>query len=136
MDQQRDDLKSVRDRTVALLGIATVAASVAAGVSASDEARSPSGSEYAAAACVISLVGVTLYVSWPRTIRFTVAPTTLIAWGKERTSDTVARSHLARWLETDYDKNRRVINQLLVAFRVGIGLLALEIVLLLWNLWG
>jgi hypothetical protein len=136
IEQQRDDLKSVRDRTVALLGISTITASVTAGASVGRGALAPSWARYAAMGCVISLVLVTLFVSWPRATRFTYKPTAIIDWAKSAATEAVGRSHLARHLESDYDDNRKVINQLLVAFRIGICLLALEIVFLLWSVWG
>jgi hypothetical protein len=39
-------------------------------------------------------------------------------------------------IESDYDENRKIIGQLMVAFRIGICLLTPEIVFLLWNLLG
>jgi hypothetical protein len=136
IDQQREDLKSVRDRMVALLGVATVTASVTAATSVGRTAPAATWLRYAVVACIISLMLVTLFVSWPRAIRFTYKPTGIIEWTKANASEAVGRSHLARHLETDYNANRKVINQLLVAFRLGICLLALEIVFLLWSLWG
>jgi hypothetical protein len=136
IDQQREDLKSVRDRTVALLGIATVTASVIAAASVGRSKPAASWARYGAVACIVCLVLLALFVSWPRATRFTYKPTGIIDWAKSSANEAVGRSHLARHLESDYDENRKIINQLLVAFRIGICLLALEIVFLLWSLWG
>ncbi|WP_432951348.1 hypothetical protein ACQPXM_41275 (plasmid) [Kribbella sp. CA-253562] len=136
IDQQREDLKSVRDRTIALLGIATVTASVVAAAGAGRSSSAPSWARYATAACIISLVLVTLFVSWPRTIRFTYKPKVILGWADANTPDAEGRRQMAEYLESDYDKNRQVVDQLLGAFQLGICLLALEIVFLLCSLWG
>jgi hypothetical protein len=96
LDHQRDDLKAIRDRAVAILGIASVSASVAGGLSTTKAGHSGvSGWAYAAGGCLVLVIGVTLLIAWPRNVVFNQNGAKIIKWidlDKPNTPSNVQRT--------------------------------------------
>lgn len=135
LDQQRADRDSLRNRAVALLGFATVAASVASGLS--DPTATPGLWSYLAAGCVVVVVGVALAIARPRKFVFTQDVAIIIRWLDEhRPSDQQAHRQLALRMNGHYNKNAAVLDRMFLEFQLAIVALAAELALLTIDLWG
>jgi hypothetical protein len=137
LDHQRDDLKAIRDRAVAVLGIAAVSASVVAGLGGSAPGRNISLWAYLAGACLAVLVGIALYALWPKELVFNQSASTIVSWvdGDADLTHTMVQRELAIRMHRQYLKNRNRLDDLTRALRCSIVLLALQLVLLLIDLW-
>lgn len=138
LDHQRDDLKALRDRAIAILGIASVSASVAGGLSTTKSDHSEvSAWALAAGICLALVIAVTLVVSWPRKVVFNQNAATIIKWielDKPNTPSNVQRN-LAIFMQKQYDHNALLLEWILRGVRVDIALLAAQLGLLGVDLW-
>ncbi|TDW22671.1 hypothetical protein [Kribbella kalugense] len=138
LDHQRDDLKSIRDRSVAVLGIASVSASVAGGLSTT-KAASPRGSgwAYGAGGCLALIIAITLLIAWPRKVVFNQNGAKIIRWIDLGTPDiqTRAQRNLAIYMQRQYNNNELLLDRMLRGLQIDIILLAVQLGLLAIDLW-
>jgi hypothetical protein len=138
LDHQRDDLKSIRDRAVAVLGIASVSASVAGGLSTTTTSKPGiSGWAYAAGGFLALVIVVTLLIAWPRKVVFNQNGTKIIKYidlDKPNPQSNVQRN-LAIYMQRQYDRNAVLLEWMLWGLRLDIVLLAVQLGLLGVDLW-
>jgi len=135
LEHQRADRESIRNRSVALLGIASLVGSVAGGLRDSDQQLSVW--VYLAAACVAVLVLDTLLIGWPWVFTFSQDVGIIIRWvGQYSPTEDDARRQLAGFMDKHYCKNARTIRRMVWGLQVGIVMLALELLFLALDLWG
>lgn len=137
LDHQRDDLKAIRDRSIAVLGIASISASVAASLRQPVHGQSTVTAWLVLAAlCLMTLIVITLVIAWPRTVAFNQRGAMLVKWaekGKDR--PTIERS-LAIFMDDQYQRNRVTLDRMVWGLRIDIALLALQLVFLGIDLWS
>lgn len=137
LDVQRDDFKSVRDRSIAVLGIASVSASIVGGFGASGDHRPLSGWLLGAGVCLGLVVVLCLGVAWPRTMVFSQNAKMIVGWSDsgEDVDEPVVQRQLALYMQEQYDDNERKLVWMYFGFRIEIALLIGQLVLLGIDLW-
>jgi hypothetical protein len=137
LDVQRDDFKSVRDRSIAILGIASVSASIVGGNGASSEHRPMSNWLLGGAICLGLVILLCLGVAWPRTMIFSQNVETIVGWSDtgEDVSEAVVQRQLALYMQQQHDNNKQPLDWMYICFRIEIALLIAQLVLLGIDLW-
>lgn len=137
IDQQKDDLKSLRDRATGLLAVAGLAASFIGGLPLRGGSGDIGGWTYAGIAAFIVLALVTLAMTYPYALIFSQNAQLIVTWVEQygATDDEVNRD-LALHLMTHFWKNRRALHWLRRGYQLAVGLLMVEIVTLLIDLQG
>jgi hypothetical protein len=129
LGQQQSRLDDFRARAGIVLSAAAIATSILGG-QALDEG-SPSLWAWVAVGSFIGVSGLALLLLWPRRWTFTAVPRRIISTYVE--SDTplpipMIHRDLALHMEDSYVANEVGLDQMIVFFRVALGLLALEVV--------
>jgi hypothetical protein len=137
IDQQREDLRSIRDRAASLLTVAGIAAAFLGGLALRDEQARLGFWTFVAAFAFIGIAGIVIAILWPRSITFAQHPQTVVSWIEAYGADTSKVSRdLALHHGRHFDANRAVLEGLTVAYQVAVGLLPIELLALTFDLRG
>lgn len=137
IDQQKDDLKSLRDRASALLAVAGLSASLIGGLPIGSTTGSRSGWTFAGVIAFVLLALVTLAMTYPYALVFSQDAKLIVSWVEKygASHDEVNRD-LALHLMTHFWRNRRALRWVRRAYQVAVGLLMAEILMLILDLKG
>lgn len=134
IDQQKDDLASVRSRANSLILLGGVAASVLGGVATSD-GSDIGGWAWVGVAAFVGTIVAALVVLLPWTFGLSASAAEMVGWVENRGagSDDVARDLALRYSKAR-DNNEKALNRLMATYTVGVVFLVIEVVTLTWNL--
>ncbi|MEO3939412.1 hypothetical protein V3N99_22110 (plasmid) [Dermatophilaceae bacterium Soc4.6] len=127
-DALNDELSALRTRTIQLVGIAGVAASVLGGIAATG-ARPLRWESGVGLVAFLTVVLLAFAVLWPRRLSTSIQPTVLVKWA-ELASPEQGVKNLALYLGEKYDANRKKINVLTTLFCTGLGATGVEVLAL------
>ncbi len=137
IDQQKDDLKSLRDRAAGLLAVAGLAASFIGGLPIGSATGQRSGWTYAGLFAFVLLALVALAMTYPYAFVFSQDAKLIVTWVEEYgASDNEVNRDLALHLMTHFWRNRRALLWVRRGYQVAVGLLMVEILMLILNLEG
>jgi len=136
IDQQKDDLKSLRDRATGLLAVAGLAASFIGGLPLGSSG-SIGGWTYAGIAAFVVLALVTVAMTYPYALVFSQDAKLIVTWVEQygASHDEVNRD-LALHLMTHFWRNRRTLHWVRRGYQVAVGLLMVEVIMLIIDLRG
>lgn len=138
IDTQKEDLKAIRDRTTAIVTVASIAASFIGGLAFRDKSAELGDWSWVAIGLFVLIALITVLIYWPRTFTFTQKPSVIIEDWIEKESPSLARMRrdLAYYLHDQYTANRAVLNWMIVGHQAAVAFLAFEILALLLDLRG
>jgi len=136
LDQQKDDLKAVRDRTAATVGLGGLAATFLGGLALRDEAPL-SGWTILGAGAFVALVILMVLTHRTYTFVFSQDAAEIILWAEHYKAGLAEMQRdLALWLFSQFLKNRRTLSCLWRAYQAAIVTLLVQLLALSLDLRG
>jgi len=137
IDQQRDDLKSVRDRATALLSVAGIAAAFLGGLARRDSKAPLAYLTIVAAAAFVAIAFIVARILWWKKVTFAQDPKQILSWIEHAGYSTArVRQAAAYYHAVNYEANRDLLQAMVRDYQVGLGILVVEVVALMVALRG
>jgi hypothetical protein len=137
LDQQSNDLLSIRNRVNNLVAVGGLAAAFIGGLAIRDDNADMTGWAWAGLTFFVALVAVAVLVQLPRSVVFTQRADHLVRWAKTpgMTQERMDRN-LAIHMRNQYVANRLILSQTTGLLVSALILLLLEVGALLLDLRG
>jgi len=136
LDQQKDDLKTVRDRTAAMVGLGGVAAAFLGGLALRDEAPISGWTIIGASAFVVlTILMVLTHLTY--TFVFSQDAAQIVLWADHFGAGKAdMQRNLALWMFEQYLKNRKTMLWLWRAYEAALVFLLIELLALVLDFRG
>lgn len=137
IDQQREDFKTIRDRTTALLAASGVVAAFVGGLAWRDKTAPLTSLTYASIAAFAIIVVITVLVLWPRWVTLAQDSQEIITWVEKDGLDAAAVTRsIAYYHGANHAANRKVLDWMTIGYQVAVFFLAVEVITLMIDLRG
>jgi uncharacterized membrane protein YedE/YeeE len=136
LDAQAVDVGRLRDRIAGLVSVGALAAAFIGGLATQDPDSKPTRALALGVAAFVVLLGVAVWTLWPRRFQFSQNADELVRWAWEGDEIADMERYLAQHMASQHRDNDQRLRVMTAGLRVGLVLLALEIILFVIDLGG